>query len=52
LKMILPALNTPGYRMVTVSQLVAGEDSPKPAASPAKPRLEPTVKPNLDSGSL
>lgn len=53
LKVILPALKAAGYRMVTVSQLVAGESSAQAAASPAKAGPpKPSVKPHLDSGSL
>ncbi len=60
LKVILPALQAAGYRMVTVSELVAGEGSPQVAAgqpkirtlkASAKPALHPAGK-EVDSGSL
>ncbi|MCX5892296.1 MAG: polysaccharide deacetylase family protein, partial [Deltaproteobacteria bacterium] len=38
LKLILPALQAKGYRLVTISQLVAGENAPKPAEIRVKPR--------------
>jgi hypothetical protein len=57
LKLILPALQAKGYRLVTISQLVAEDNAPKPAAVQAAPR--PPVKPSLEpkatkikSGSL
>lgn len=59
LKVILPALQAAGYRMVTVSELVAGDNAAKrsPRQSeplpkqPVKPRLDPAGKKN-NSGSL
>jgi peptidoglycan/xylan/chitin deacetylase (PgdA/CDA1 family) len=37
LKLIVPALKAQGYRLVTVSQLVAADGAPKPAALQAAP---------------
>ena len=56
LKLILPALQEKGYRLVTISQLVAGENAPKPAVlkgpnQPVKPRLD-LGGPKIRSGSL
>jgi peptidoglycan/xylan/chitin deacetylase (PgdA/CDA1 family) len=59
LKVILPALKAAGYRMVTVSELVAGRNAMKRASSQSEPLLKQPVKPRLDpagkkinSGSL
>ncbi|MCL4503368.1 MAG: polysaccharide deacetylase family protein [Deltaproteobacteria bacterium] len=46
LKLILPALQELGYRLVTISQLVAGDSAPNPAAVQAGP--DQPVKPHLD----
>jgi peptidoglycan/xylan/chitin deacetylase (PgdA/CDA1 family) len=60
LKLILPALQTSGYRLVTVSELVAGHSPPKDAAAlsearllkpPSKPTRHTTVK-GINSHSL
>jgi peptidoglycan/xylan/chitin deacetylase (PgdA/CDA1 family) len=57
LKLIVPALQRMGYRLVTISQLVAGDSAPRPVVGQAAPR--PAVKPRLEfrgsqikSGSL
>jgi len=57
LKLIVPALQGMGYRLVTISQLVAGNSAPRPASGQAAPH--PPVKPRLEfrgsqikSGSL
>ena len=59
LKVILPALKAAGYRMVTVSELMAGENATPRSASQSEPFLKQPVKPRLDpaekkiiSGSL
>ena len=51
LKVILPALQAAGYRMVTVSELVAGDQAAPDAASPATPLKKPPVKPHPDSAA-
>jgi peptidoglycan-N-acetylglucosamine deacetylase len=57
LKLILPALQAKGYRLVTVSQLVAGDSAPKPAKvhaeppQPVKPHLQ-LAGPKIKSGAL
>ncbi len=53
LKLILPALQEKGYRLVTVSQLVAGDNAPKPAEvrQPVKPPLDLRAK-VIKSGAL
>jgi peptidoglycan/xylan/chitin deacetylase (PgdA/CDA1 family) len=57
LKLIVPALQGMGYRLVTISQLLAGDSAPRPGEFQAAPR--PAVKPRLQfrgsqikSGSL
>lgn len=53
LKLIIPALQAAGYRLVTVSELVGGAGSEKAAAGPGKIRLsKPPIKPQPVSGSL
>ncbi len=57
LKLILPALQAKGYRLVTISQLVAGDSAPKPAeilkgpSQPVKPRLD-LGGPKINPGTL
>jgi peptidoglycan-N-acetylglucosamine deacetylase len=57
LKLILPALQAKGYRLVTISQLVAGDNAPKPAETlkvpgqPVKSHLD-LGRPKIKSGSL
>ena len=46
LKLIVPALQGMGYRLVTISQLVAGDSAPRPGEVQAAPR--PAVKPQLE----
>ena len=48
LKLIVPALQRMGYRLVTISQLVAGDSAPRPAVVQVAPH--PAVKPRLDFG--
>jgi peptidoglycan/xylan/chitin deacetylase (PgdA/CDA1 family) len=58
LKVILPALKAAGYRMVTISELVAGEDATQRSSSqseplpkqPVKPRFAPGAKKNIPVG--
>ncbi len=59
LQVIVPALKAAGYRLVTVSELVAGDRAAPGSASQAKPRQKPAVEPRPDpagkkinSGSL
>jgi peptidoglycan/xylan/chitin deacetylase (PgdA/CDA1 family) len=53
LKVILPALKAAGYKMVTVSELVAEKSAVKPASTPAKARPpKPKVKSSLKASSL
>ena len=57
LKLILPALQKMGYRLVTISQLMAGDRAPKPAEvqaeppQPVKPHLQ-LAEPKIKSGAL
>jgi peptidoglycan/xylan/chitin deacetylase (PgdA/CDA1 family) len=46
LKLIVPALQAQGYRLVTISQLMAGDSAPKPAEVQVEPRQP--VRPPLD----
>lgn len=55
LKEILPGLKAMGYRMVTVSELVAEDKGPKSSPRLLKPPIKPPPKPAgpvVDSGSL
>ena len=58
LKLILPALQEMGYRLVTISQLVAGDSAPKPAESSSRAAVSRSNRtcdlggPKIKSGSL